>query len=59
MSHKVDTRNSKSRQFPRGSSYLNEKILSLKKSRKGYCSQLTKVINKVNQVILKTKTQKH
>ena len=30
---------------------MNEKILSLKKSRKGYCSQLTKVINKVNQVI--------
>ena len=29
----------------------NEKILSLKQSRKGYCSQLTKVIKKVNQVI--------
>ena len=51
MSHKVNTRNSKSRKFPRDSSYLNEKILSLKQSRKGYCSQLTKVINKVNQVI--------
>ena len=51
MSHKVTTRNSKSRKFPRDSSYLNEKILLLKQYRKGYCSQLTKVINKVNQVI--------
>ena len=53
MSHKVNARNSKSRKFPRDSSYLNEKILSLKQSRKGYCSRLTKVIksiNKVNQV---------
>ena len=51
MSHKINTRNSKSRKFPRDSSYLNEKILSLKQFCKGYCSQLTKVINKVNLVI--------
>ena len=42
MSHKISTR--KLCKFPRDSSYL-------KKSRKDYCSQLTKVINKVNQVI--------
>ena len=34
---------------------LNEKILSLKQSCKGYCSQLTKVINKINQVIFENK----
>ena len=28
-----------------------EKILSLKQSRKGYCSELTKLVNEVNQVI--------
>ena len=34
---------------------LNEKILSLKQFCKGYCSQLTKVINKINQVIFENK----
>ena len=34
---------------------LNEKILSLKPSCKGYCSQLTKVSNKINQVIFENK----
>ena len=28
-----------------------EKILSLKQSRKNYCSELTKLVNEVNQVI--------
>ena len=46
MNHKINTRNPKSRKFPR-----DEKILSLKQPRKGYCCQLTKVINKVNLVI--------
>ena len=57
MSLKVNTRNSKSHKFPRDSSYLNEKVLPLKQSCKGYCSQLTKVINKVNQVIFENQNR--
>ena len=43
MSHKIKTKNSKSHKFPKEN---NEKMLSLKQSRKFYCSQLTKVIKK-------------
>ena len=38
---------SKSFKFPKNNDYLNEKIRSLKKSRSGYVSAITRVINKL------------
>ena len=48
---KDKTRSSKLRQFPNESSYINKKVLSLKQTRKGYCSELIKTINKINKII--------
>ena len=50
-SSKPKTRSSKLNNFPNDSSYLSEKIHSLKQTRKGYCSELTKTINRINRII--------
>ena len=50
-SSKPKTRGSKLHNFPNDSSYLSEKIHSLKQTRKGYCSELTKTINRINRII--------
>ena len=42
---------SKSLKFPNDNDYLNEKIWSLKKSRSGYVSSMTRVINKLTEQI--------
>ena len=38
---------SKSLKFPKNNDYLNEKMRSLKKSRSGYVSAITRAINKL------------
>ena len=50
-SSKPKTRSSKLHNFPNDSSYLSEKIHSLKQTRKGYCSELTKTISRINRII--------
>ena len=50
-SSKPKTRSSKLNNFPNDSSYLSEKIHSLKQTRKSYCSELTKTINRINRII--------
>ena len=50
-SSKPKTRSSKLHNFPNDSSYLSEKIHSLKQTRKGYCSELTKTISRINIII--------
>ena len=42
---------SKSFKFPKDNDYLNEKIRSLRKSRSGYVSAMTRVINKLTEQI--------
>ena len=44
-------RSSKSLNFPKDNDYVNERIGSLKKSRSGYVSALTRVINKLTEHI--------
>ena len=52
-SRKPRTRSSQLHYFPNDSSYLSEKMHSLKQTRKGYCSELTKTVNRINIIILK------
>ena len=42
---------SKSFKFPKENDYLNEKIRSLRKSRSGYVSAMTRIINKLTEQI--------
>ena len=42
---------SKSFKFPKENDYLNEKIWSLRKSRSGYVSAMTRIINKLTEQI--------
>ena len=51
FSYQNRERSSKSLQFPNGDDYLQEKICQFKKSRSGYISTLTKVINKLTEHI--------
>ena len=44
-------RSSKSLQFPNDDDYLQDKIRQFRKSRSGYVSTLTKVINKLTEHI--------
>ena len=44
-------RSSKSLKFPKDNDYLNEKMLSLKKSRPEFVSTMTRVINKLTEHI--------
>ena len=55
-SPKRRTRSSKLHNFPNNSSYLSEKIHSLKQIRKGYCSELTKTINRINRIIFENQS---
>ena len=50
-SSKPKTRSSKLHNFPNDSSYLSEKRHFLKQTRKGYCSELSKTINRINRII--------
>ena len=50
-SSKPKTRSSRLHNFPNDSSYLSEKIHSLKQTQKGYCSELTKTISRINWII--------
>ena len=50
-SSKPKTRSSKLNNFPNDSSYLSEKIHSLKQTCKGYCSELTETTNRINRII--------
>ena len=45
------TRLSKRSNFPRGDDYLNELILTLKKSRSAYVGVITKLINKLTKLM--------
>ena len=51
LSSENPKRSSKSLKFPKDNDYLNEKIRSLKKSRSGYVSAMTRVINKLTEHI--------
>ena len=51
FSHQNRERSSKSLQFPNDDDYLQEKIRQFRKSRLGYVSTLTKVINKLKEHI--------
>ena len=55
---KPKTRSSKLHNFANDSSYLSYKIHSLKQTRKGYCSELTKTINRINRIIFENHSQK-
>ena len=55
-SSKRKTRSSKLHNFPNNSSYLSEKIHSLKQIRKGYCSESTKTINRINRIIFENQS---
>ena len=44
-------RSSKSLKFPKDNDYLNEKMMSLKKSRPEFVSTMTRVINKLTEHI--------
>ena len=48
---KPKTRSSKLCNFPNDSSYLSEKIHSWKQICKGYCSELTQTIDRINRII--------
>ena len=50
-SSKPKTRSSRLHNFPNDSSYLSEKMHSLKQTHKGYCSEVTKTINRINWII--------
>ena len=51
LSSENPKRSSQSLKFPKDNDYLNEKIRSLKKSRSGYVSAMTRVINKLTEQI--------
>ena len=49
FSYQNRERSSKSLQFPNDDDYLQDKIRQFRKSRSGYVSTLTKVINKLTE----------
>ena len=51
FSYQNRERSSKSLQFPNDDDYLQDKIRQFRKSRSGYVSTLTKVINKLTEHI--------
>ena len=50
-SSKPKIRSSKLHNVPNDSSYISEKIHSLKQTHKGYCSELTKTMNRIIRII--------